>query len=125
MTAAEETVSAFLAECGKGKSAMMEAFRTYFTPETVWELIGFSRTVGADEAVAVMEAVQESHGMDCMVVETLAIATQGNKVLTERIDNVCKADGEYLMSTPTMGIFEVEGGKIIAWRDYYDTATYH
>ena len=46
-------------------------------------------------------------------------------MLTERTDNVLGEGGTLLMATKTMGIFEVEDGRIIAWRDYYDTATYH
>ena len=69
MADAVETVTNFLAECGKGKAAMIAAFRTYFTPATVWELVGSSTTTGADAAVALMELVQELHGMECMFVE--------------------------------------------------------
>ena len=118
------TVTDFLAQCGKGKAAMMEAFRSYFTPETVWEMVGSATTTGSGEALELMQSVQSEYGMECMHVDILAIAAQGNKVLTERIDNVRDAANNDLMSVKTMGIFEVEGGKLIAWRDYYDTATY-
>ena len=122
MAAAIETVTAFLAACGKGKPAMQEAFRTYFTPATVWENVGFSITTGADEAVALMEQAEAGMGIASFRAETLAIVTQGEKVLTERIDYMQGADGTDQQAIRLMGIFEVRDGRITAWRDYFDTA---
>jgi limonene-1,2-epoxide hydrolase len=44
-------------------------------------------------------------------------------VLTERVDNFDLAGGKKL-SLPVMGTFEIENGKIQAWRDYFDLATF-
>lgn len=55
--------------------------------------------------------------------ETISIAASGNKVLTERIDNFEMPGGKNI-SLPVMGTFEVEDGKIKAWRDYFDLATF-
>ena len=57
-----------------------------------------------------------------MRVDNLAVAEIGNKVLTERIDHVLDKDGNAIMSIRVMGIFELDGSKITAWRDYFDTA---
>jgi limonene-1,2-epoxide hydrolase len=54
--------------------------------------------------------------------ELLNIAANGNVVLTERIDRFV-ISGKSL-SIPVMGVFEVENGKIKAWRDYFDLATF-
>ncbi len=51
--------------------------------------------------------------------EILSIAENGNKVLTERVDNFMMADDKPL-SIAVMGTFEISGGKITAWRDYFD-----
>ncbi len=59
-------------------------------------------------------------GIDWQVV---AIAENGNKVLTERVDNFDLAGGKRL-SVPVMGTFEIDNGKIKAWRDYFDLATF-
>jgi limonene-1,2-epoxide hydrolase len=53
----------------------------------------------------------------------LSIAENGNKVLTERLDNFDLANGRRL-SVPVMGTFEIENGRISAWRDYFDLATF-
>jgi limonene-1,2-epoxide hydrolase len=64
-------------------------------------------------------------GMDAVGIdwELLSIAENGNKVLTERIDNFDLASGKKL-SIPVMGTFEIANGKIQAWRDYFDLGTF-
>ncbi|NJO12363.1 MAG: SnoaL-like domain-containing protein [Gammaproteobacteria bacterium] len=54
--------------------------------------------------------------------QLLAIAADGNKVLTERVDDFTLKGVD--VSLPLMGIFEVEGALIRAWRDYFDLDTY-
>ncbi|MEK7794866.1 MAG: limonene-1,2-epoxide hydrolase family protein [Candidatus Hydrogenedentota bacterium] len=54
--------------------------------------------------------------------EILNIAQVGNTVLTERLDNfVIKGKP---VALPVMGAFEMRDGKIAAWRDYFDFATW-
>ena len=50
------------------------------------------------------------------------IAANGATVLTERVDRFV-INGQ-LIALPVMGTFEVRGGKIAAWRDYFDLADY-
>ena len=54
--------------------------------------------------------------------EVYHIAEVGNVVLTERLDNFVISGKE--ISVPVMGTFEIVGGKIQAWRDYFDLATF-
>ena len=42
----------------------------------------------------------------------------GDVVLTGRVDHFVSA--ERTVSLPVMGTFELEGGLIKAWRDYFD-----
>lgn len=117
-----EIVEAFIAGCGESKAAMVEAYRRYFTATTIWDNVGMAKTTGPDEAIGLMDAFEANMGMATFHVEMLAIAAQGNKVLTERVDILRRADGSDAMTLHVMGIFEVEGDKIIAWRDNFDTA---
>ena len=50
--------------------------------------------------------------------QLLNIATNGNVVLTERIDRFSR--GEDRLVIPVMGAFEVADGLITRWRDYFD-----
>jgi len=54
--------------------------------------------------------------------EVLNIAASGDIVLTERIDRF-EIAGKTI-ELPVMGTFEIKGGKIVAWRDYFDMATW-
>ena len=54
--------------------------------------------------------------------ETLNIAEVGDAVLTERVDRFDIAGKR--VELPVAGVFEIEGGKIKAWRDYFDMATW-
>lgn len=50
------------------------------------------------------------------------IAVNGPIVLTERTDNFSYGDQQ--VSLPVMGTFEVRGGLIAKWRDYFDLAQF-
>ncbi len=50
--------------------------------------------------------------------ETRHLLAEGDLVMTERVDHFTSDQGT--ISLPVMGAFEVRGGKIAAWRDYFD-----
>ncbi len=52
----------------------------------------------------------------------LHIAEEGDAVLTERLDRF--VIGGKKVELPVCGVFEIEGGKVAAWRDYFDMATW-
>jgi limonene-1,2-epoxide hydrolase len=54
--------------------------------------------------------------------ELLHVLSSGNVVVTERIDRI--RAGDKSVALPVVGVFELEGGKIAKWRDYFDLATY-
>lgn len=54
--------------------------------------------------------------------EMLHIAQTGDTVLTERMDRFVL--GGKNVELPVMGAFDIKDGKITAWRDYFDMATW-
>jgi limonene-1,2-epoxide hydrolase len=122
MATATETVKAFCVQFSKSKLGMHEAIRAYFTPKTVWENVGLAVTTGIDEALGVLAQFNQAMGIDAIDIEMLAIAADGDRVLTERIDYLLRADGSEVWASRVMGIFEIEDGRIRAWRDYFDSA---
>lgn len=46
----------------------------------------------------------------------------GDVVIVERVDRT--RAGDKAVDLPCTGVFELENGKIKAWRDYFDFATY-
>lgn len=117
-----EVVTEFCAAFSQGREGLHRAIRQWFTPETVWINVGLATTTGIDEAIALAEQLEGSMDIASVRIEMLAIAATGNKVLTERIDAMVDAAGTVLSEDPVMGIFEVAGDRIIAWRDYFDSA---
>jgi limonene-1,2-epoxide hydrolase len=113
-----ETVTAFSAAFAEdnGKAAI----RRWFTPKTVWVNEGVSTTTGIEEAIAFLERPGRSPDIAAVHFDILAIAADGNRVLTERVDRFVRADGSEIAAAKLMGIFEVDGECIVAWRDYFD-----
>ncbi|MEM9620858.1 MAG: limonene-1,2-epoxide hydrolase family protein [Pseudomonadota bacterium] len=96
-----------------------DAIDSAFTEDVVYHNIPMEPLVGKAAASAGIRAMQPAE-VDWQV---LHIAENGNAVLTERLDNFVMADGRPL-SVPVMGVMEIEDGKIKAWRDYFDLATF-
>lgn len=115
-------VLAFFEEWKPTLADMLASMDKRFTSETVWENVGLSRTVGFEQARAFMESFAGSNPIESAEVIVHHIAAMGNAVLTERTDNFHDKDGNLVLSIPLMGVFEMDGPKIVAWRDYFDTA---
>jgi limonene-1,2-epoxide hydrolase len=122
MSDALAEVQAFFTEWRPTLADMLAAMDRRFTDETVWENIGLSRTVGFAEAKAFMDGFAQMYPIESAEVIVHHIAAHGNIVLTERTDNFFDAMGRQIVSIKLMGVFEIDGPKIVAWRDYFDTA---
>ena len=70
--------------------------------------------------IATMQSFIDGFQLDRMVVEFVAIAANGNTVLTERIDHLERADGSKILSLPVSGTLEIVDGKVVRWSDYFD-----
>ena len=54
--------------------------------------------------------------------EILTLVEAGDTVIAERVDRT--EAGGVQVDLPCCGVFEMRDGKIAAWRDYFDMATY-
>jgi limonene-1,2-epoxide hydrolase len=113
-----ETVSAFCAAFAEDGGR--PAVRRWFTPQTRWVNEGLAVTTGVNEAIGFIDGAETSMGIATVHIDILTIVADGNRVLTERVDRFERADGSEIGRVRLMGIFELEGEKIVAWRDYYD-----
>jgi limonene-1,2-epoxide hydrolase len=118
----DEIVTAFLKMHGDSKAALHESFDLYFSDDTIWENVGLSKTKGIAEAKHVLETA-EKMGIETISIETLHQASHANLVFNERLDHLKDKGGKEVFALRVMGIFEVEHGKIVKWRDYCDTAS--
>lgn len=122
MSDALAEVQAFFTEWRPTLADMLAAMDRRFTNETVWENVGLSKTVGFAEAKAFMDGCAQMYPIESAEVIVHHIAAHGHVVLTERTDNFFDAVGRQIVSIRLMGVFEMDGPKIVAWRDYFDTA---
>ena len=88
----------------------------YFTEDGVYHNIPMAPAEGR-------EAVRELlTGMKAMIssirFEVHRQIAQGDLVMNERTDHL--EMGGKTVALPVVGVFEISGGKIRAWRDYFD-----
>ncbi|CAN5255451.1 hypothetical protein BH10PSE3_BH10PSE3_02970 [soil metagenome] len=111
----------FLDAWSAGPEPLEQAIHDLFRPDTEWLNMGLSKTVGADEALALGAKFEASMGYAKIIVDTLHIAAAGNVVLTERMDRLVAADGREIAAFSIAGVFELDDdGKLVRWRDYTD-----
>lgn len=89
---------------------------SYFTDDGVYHNVPMEPAVGR-EAIHQMLAGMKSmlSGIRFEVHRQIA---QDGIVMNERTDHI--AMGDRTVSLPVVGVFEVDGDKIKAWRDYFD-----
>jgi len=98
----------------------VEELLGYFAADAVYHNMPMAPVTGHD-------GIRELLNMFAPAAETaefeiLAIASSGNLVFTERVDRFTMNGRQ--VALPVAGVFEVRDGKIAAWRDYFDFATW-
>ena len=115
----DQIIRDFCAAWGRGD---VEVLMNAFTDDAVYHNIPMDPAKGKDAIRAVIEGFMKMSpgGVD---FEILNQVTAGNLVLNERIDTFV-VDGKK-SGGPVAGVFELDAdGKIKAWRDYFDMATF-
>lgn len=93
----------------------------FLTPDAHYHNIPVDPVEGVDAIRAFIGGF--TAGVSSVEFEIRHIATEGDVVLTERLD-VFRFEGGRTIELPVMGTFELRGGKIAAWRDYFDLQQY-
>jgi limonene-1,2-epoxide hydrolase len=116
-------VQRFCAEWGKADWSdpkAVDVIIDYFTDDAVYHNIPVDPVVGKDAIRATIAMF--TTGVQRVEFRVRSIATDGDTVLTERVDAfVLPAK---IIELPVMGTFELRGDKIAAWRDYFDLNQY-
>lgn len=91
----------------------------YFSADAVYHNMPMQPLVGYMAIRAFLADIpNQFRGLRFEIVNQIAA---GDLVMNERIDHFTLAQGS--VALPVAGIFQLRGGKIIAWRDYFDLAT--
>jgi limonene-1,2-epoxide hydrolase len=101
--------------CDAWSTADVATIVSFFTDDAVYHNMPINPVQGKDAIKGIIE--QFMTPFERAEFEITHIAADGDKVLTERIDRFI---GEKSVELPVMGTFELKGGKIAAWRDYFD-----
>jgi len=92
----------------------------FFTEEAVYHNMPMPPVRGKAAIRTVLDMfLKPSESVEFVI---LHIAAEGDTVLTERLDRF--AMGSKKVELPVCGVFEIEDGKVAAWRDYFDMATW-
>jgi len=89
----------------------------FMTEDAVYHNIPMQPARGKAAIRAVIEGfLKMSEAIEFKIMHT---ASAGNVVMNERVDSFVYKGGKK-GSVPVVGVFEVSGGRISAWRDYFD-----
>ena len=110
---AQSVVEDFLSACC---ALDLDAALELIDDNCVYQNVPFHTARGKQNVVKAFQAMGKA--MTEFDVEMINIATNGNVVMTERVDTL---GGKFFQAkVPLMGVFVVKDGKITEWRDYFD-----
>ncbi len=106
--------------CKSWQRRNLDEIMGYFTEDAVYHNIPMPPAKGKD---AIRNTINSFLPMASAVeFKILKSLVAGNVVMNERVD-IFQMGGKRV-ELPVAGVFEVNGGKIAAWRDYFDLATW-
>ena len=97
----------------------MEEVLGYFTDDALYHNMPLEPVTGKDGIREILNMFLYSEQLEA---ELLDLATRENVVFTERLDRMTIAGKRVVL--PCAGVMEIRDGKIAAWRDYFDLATW-
>ena len=112
----EAMVREFCATC---EQRDVETLLDYFTDDAVYHNMPMEAVTGKNGIREILNMFIPAEDVE---IEILRIAARGNVVFTERIDRMTIGGKRVVL--PCAGVFEIRDGKIAAWRDYFDLATW-
>lgn len=93
----------------------------FFTTDAVYHNGPLPPVAGRAAIVETLEAVMLIGGR--VSVEMVHVVADGDLVMTERVDYLV-VDGRSV-ALPVLGVFELTGPQIAAWRDYFDLGQFN
>jgi limonene-1,2-epoxide hydrolase len=106
--------------CAAWSNRNVDEILDYFTEDAVYHNMPVAPLQGKTAIKNILNTIVAP----CSWIEweTLNILEQGDVVFTERVDRF--EMGGKKIELPVAGVFEIAGGKIKAWRDYFDMAAW-
>jgi limonene-1,2-epoxide hydrolase len=98
----------------------LDELLAFFTDDAVYHNIPMAPVTGKDGIREVLSLFVPASS--AIAFDVLHTAVHGSVVLNERVDRFTMSGKP--IELPVAGVFEVRDGKIAAWRDYFDFATW-
>lgn len=112
----ERLVRDFLARMGPTPHDVRTAVEDFLTDDCVWQNPGMPLCCGKRR---IMELMPPDFAQ--LDVRFLHMATSGDTVLAERVEDMLRADGSPIAKNlKVMAAFGIRDGRISSWRDYFD-----
>lgn len=118
MSAANEKLVTDFCQSWTRKS--LDEILSYLTDDCFYHNIPMEPCVGKAAIRAFLAPFLK--GADTASFEIKHTASAGHVVMNERVDHFVM--GPKKIDLPVAGVFEIREGKIAAWRDYFDLATF-
>jgi len=105
--------------CASWPERNVEKLLDYFAEDALYHNMPLEPVTGRNSIREVLNMFVPGENLEA---EILNLATCGNLVFTERVDRMTLNGKRVVL--PCAGVFEIRDGKIAAWRDYFDLATW-
>ena len=106
--------------CAAWEAMDQERILDAFTDDAVYHNMPMPPAAGKDAIKALLGLILAP--AKSVKFEIKKIVAEGDIVLTERVDTFLM--GDKTVALDVMGTFELRDGKIAAWRDYFDMASW-
>ena len=114
----EQTVVDF---CNAWEKVNLDQVMSFFTDDIIYHNMPMAPAEGTQAVRDTINGFLSQTAASNWQIRS--IATDGDTVLTERVDRFELKDGK-IIELPVMGTFELRDGKIARWRDYFDLQTW-
>ena len=105
--------------CAAWPERSIDNLLAYFTDDALYHNMPMEPVTGKDGIREVLNLFVPAEDLEAEIVH---LAARGNMVFTERVDRMTVGGKRVVL--PCAGVFEIRDGKIAAWRDYFDLATW-
>ena len=118
----ERNAAAAVRVCEEWPRLSLDDWRALFAAKAVYRNVPMpGDTIGPDAIHAFLSGAVAVYDVKC---DTLSVVADERRVAVERLEHFSQRDGKRAFDLPVLGVFELENGKITAWRDYFDLKTF-
>ena len=105
--------------CAMWPERSIDRFLEFFTDDAVYHNMPMEPVTGKNGIREVLNLFIPTEDVEAEITQ---LAARGNVVFTERVDRMTIGGKRVVL--PCAGVFEIRDGRIAAWRDYFDLATW-